>query len=379
MFPTSPTPPTPSPLHTQMISLSRPRPRPPLGPWRPWPPGQRRWNSGHLQNPSKYQPKNLQSPSSALKPTLPYEKHPKILGVTFDPTLTFCAHVNSLADRAKQRLSIMKALAGTTWGQQKESLINTYKASIRSLFTYAAPIWYPYTSPTNISKLQRVQNAAARIATGSVKLSAESHLHAETMMLPIQDHLSLLSCQHLVTCLQPDHPSYPTVTADPGPRDMKKTLQRRFGPQVLRFFVDGAVQDAKVARSILHTEHVDAALRARPLNRVLNLQPPDIAEEELSLPRQYRTTLSQLRSGHCSALNTYRHRIGITHTDTCPSCNQHPHTTQHIFTCSSHPTTLSVEDLWERPPEVADFLATLPFFSFGVPPRPPPEPPPPDN
>ena len=251
--------------------------------------------------------------------TLPLEKNPKILGVTFDPTLTFCAHVDNIVDRAKQRLSIMKALAGTAWGQQKESLVTTYKATIRSLFTYAAPIWFPFISPTNISKLQRVQNAAARIATGSVKLSAESHLHAETKMLPVRDHLSLLCCQHLVTCHQPDHPSYPTVRSDPGPRDMKKTLQQKFGNSVLRFCENGAVRDAGEARQLLHTEYVDSNIRARPPNRVLSLPPPDIADEETALPRQYRSNLSQLRSGHCSSLNAFKHRIGISPTDACPS------------------------------------------------------------
>ena len=47
---------------------------------------------------------------------LPLEKNPQILGVTFDPTLTFSAHVENVARRAKQRFSILKALAGTTWG-----------------------------------------------------------------------------------------------------------------------------------------------------------------------------------------------------------------------------------------------------------------------
>ena len=227
--------------------------------------------------------------------------------------------------------------------------------------------------------MQRVQNAAARIATGSTKLSAESHLHAETKMLPVKDHLSLLSSQFLASSLQPEHASYPTVTANPGPRDMKKTLQRRFGNEVLRFFVNGAVRDAEEVGGLLHTEFVDSSIRARPLNRVLNLQPPDIAEEEIFLPRQYRSTLSQLRSGHCSALNSFRRVIRISETDACPSCNRSPHDTQHIFTCRDHPTTLGVSDLWDRPAEVADFLATLPFFRFGAPPRPPPEPPPPDN
>ena len=133
--------------------------------------------------------------------------------------------------------------------------------------------------------------------------------HAETKILPVKDHLSLLSSQFLATALQLRHPSYPTVTADTGPRDKKKTLQLKFRPHIERFLSNGAVQDAKEARKQLHTEYVDAALRARPLNPVLNLQPPDIAEEESFLPRQYRTTLSQLCSGHCSALNSFKRMI----------------------------------------------------------------------
>jgi len=169
------------------------------------------------------------------------------------------------------------------------------------------------------------------------------------------------------------HTSWSPRTQVPG---IRRKLQSRFGDQVLRFFVNGAIQDAEEVRKQLHTEYVDSNIRSRPPNRVLNLQPPDIAEEETSLPRQYRSALSQLRSGHCSALNTYRHRIGITDTYTCPSCQQSPHDTHHIFTCPSNPTTLGVSDLWERPAEVSDFLATLPFFRFRAPPRPPELPPP---
>ena len=75
-----------------------------------------------------------------------------------------------------------------------------------------------------------MHNAALRITTGSVNASAEDHLHAETKMLPVDDHLSLLCSQFLVTALQPGHLSYPIVTADSGPKDKKKTLQLKFRP-----------------------------------------------------------------------------------------------------------------------------------------------------
>ena len=99
---------------------------------------------------------------------------------------------------------------------------------------------------------------------------------------------------------------------------MKETLQHKFGSEITRFCVNGAVENAEVARTVLHTEYVDHSIRTRPLNRVLHHQPPDInEEEELTLPRSHRTTLSQLRSGHCSSLNEFRHRIGISDTTSC--------------------------------------------------------------
>merc|ERR1712212_1070345 len=45
----------------------------------------------------------------------------------------------------------------------------------------------------------------------------------------------------------------------------------------------------------------------------------------------------------------------------CPSCRGAPHTTAHLFSCPSHPTSLTVRDLWDRPCAVAEFLPSLPF------------------
>jgi len=54
---------------------------------------------------------------------------------------------------------------------------------------YAAPIWFPNTSPYLVQKLQTIQNSALRIATGCVEMASIDHLHEETKILPIQDHL----------------------------------------------------------------------------------------------------------------------------------------------------------------------------------------------
>ena len=86
---------------------------------------------------------------------LPLERTPCILGVTFDPHFKFNAHVKSLVTRAVPRIYILKALTAANWGQHKETILITYKSLIRSLFMYAAPIWFLKSSPSLIQKLQR--------------------------------------------------------------------------------------------------------------------------------------------------------------------------------------------------------------------------------
>ena len=58
----------------------------------------------------------------------------------------------------------------------------------------------------------------------------------------------------------------------------------------------------------------------------------------------HRTALSQLRSGFCSFLNSYREKIGIAGDPSCPSCGWSDHTTDHLFDCPSHPTSLVTRD-----------------------------------
>ena len=173
---------------------------------------------------------------------LPLERNPRILGVTLDPHFTFAPHISSLISRASPRLNILKALAGTTWGQQKETLIVTFKALVRSIFTYAPSIWFPNTSPSNIAMIQTIQNAALRTATGCTKMSPISHLHRETKVLPVKEHLSLLCSQSLAKSPQPSDRFFKTVTLPSGPRNMKQTLQSRFLPTVSPFLVNGPLQ-----------------------------------------------------------------------------------------------------------------------------------------
>ena len=138
--------------------------------------------------------------------TLPTTRTPKILGLTFDPKMTFSSHIKQTTDKAKRTLNILKALTSTTWGKTKETLTTTYKTVTRPILEYASTVWSPMVSKTQIQKLQTVQNAALRVATGCTADTNYRHLHDETRTLPIDNPLRLHSSQTRAKAAAPDHP-----------------------------------------------------------------------------------------------------------------------------------------------------------------------------
>ena len=324
----------------------------------------------------------------ALDCVLPLVQRPKILGVKFDTHLTFSPHARDVARSCTERLKVMKALAGTSWGQDSKTLSITYKALIRSKLDYAAPIWAPNVKNTPLARLQAIQNSGLRIATGAVKMTPPDHLHSEAKMLKVDEHLHLLAAQYLASALRETHPMFPLVTHLPGPRSLKRTLQDAFYEDVAPYLVDGVVPlgHHNDVKNKIHADYVRRAINSRRDNVVLNRTAPPLHSSESRLPRAHRSTMAQLRSGYCSSLNSYLVRVGRADSSTCPQCGVHEHTSVHLFNCPHHPTNLCPIDLWLRPQESASFLSSLPPFSHLPPlappppppprPRPPPEPPP---
>ena len=70
---------------------------------------------------------------------LPLERSPTILGVILVPSISFHKHCNYVSDRIDKRNNMLKALAESSWGQDKETLLMTYNALGKSIANYAAP------------------------------------------------------------------------------------------------------------------------------------------------------------------------------------------------------------------------------------------------
>ncbi len=286
---------------------------------------------------------------------VPTVKKPKILGITFDGLLSFKQHVTDTKTKIQARNNILKALTGSSWGKEKEVIINTYKATGQSLLNYCCPIWTPSLSKTSWQSLQVAQNNALRIATGCHRMTNIDHLHDETKVMKVQPHCEMLSKQFLLASQKPGHPNRVDLGKPPPPRQMKQTLSSKFGREVKTLSRNLTEDNFKSKLKIIHTKSVKNMLNTFDNNKVLNSRPPEIHKSERNLPRTTRSTLAQLRSGYSVYLNSYKARIDPNASDKCPNCDD-CHTTDHLFNCQNNPTNLNVRSLWNKPLDAARFL-----------------------
>ena len=161
---------------------------------------------------------------------------------------------------------------------------------------------------------------------------------------------------------------------------MKNTLYSKYLPSIESLLVNGAVDPANRTRLLneIHTQAVKNTISKLDVNPLLGATPPPVSSSESRLSRTQRTTLAQLRSGHCKLLGDYKVLTGLGTSAICPECLFRRQTVPHLFDCDAAPTHLTVRDLWINPVTVVEFLVILSSFSTLVPPDPPQPPSPPE-
>ena len=139
---------------------------------------------------------------------------------------------------------------------------------------------------------------------------------------------------------------------------MKNTLATLYHDDIAHLVSEGGNTNAthKIGLRVIHSEEVEKYIQSAPHNKVLNAPPPEIHTEEKTLPRKTRSTLSQLRSGYSTYLNSFMSLIDSNIAPNCPKCNDVLHNTLHLFNCPNNATNLEVLDLWRKPRETAEFL-----------------------
>ena len=94
------------------------------------------------------------------------QQAPKYLGVRLDRTLSFKQHLDDVKAKVTSRVSLIRRLAGTTWGASATTLRISTQALVFSAAEYCAPAWC--RSP-HVKKVDTVINNSLRTITGCLK------------------------------------------------------------------------------------------------------------------------------------------------------------------------------------------------------------------
>ena len=129
---------------------------------------------------------------------LRYQKVCRYLGLLFDsPYLTWKNHIDYLVENCNQRLNILKAVASTTWGAERKTLLHIYRAFILSKITYGS-VAYGSASKSLIDRLEVLQNSALRIASGALKSSPIGALRCEVHVPSIWIVIETLTVKYFI-------------------------------------------------------------------------------------------------------------------------------------------------------------------------------------
>ena len=170
-----------------------------------------------------------------------HEPTPRLLGVTFDRTLCFGPHVNTIVKAATSKLKILAKLSYSDWGCNKSDLFRIYQAVVRSKMDYAGPAWQPWLSETQMDKLEVVQNKALRLVTGQTKSTRIEPLRCEaaTTSYDTVSRRNTLKSSEKADRLPHDHPRH-QLLSNSTPQRNKRTSWRSTCLSLSQSLPDGA-------------------------------------------------------------------------------------------------------------------------------------------
>ena len=126
------------------------------------------------------------------------------LGLTVDGTLSWNKHVDMLCNKLKSRLGVYRL----SQILPRHCLVNIYFALIQSVIDYGLTLW-GHTSNSNINKVQKFQNRAARICTQCFDYTiSSSELLLDLGWLNIVKRRDFLTCILIFKCMSGEAPNY---------------------------------------------------------------------------------------------------------------------------------------------------------------------------
>jgi len=132
----------------------------------------------------------------------------KFLGLIFDKKLTFIPHIKYLKDRCTKALQLIRVVAHTDWGADRQVLLRLYRSLIRSKLDYGCFI-YGSARESYIKSLDTIHHQGLRLVLGAFRTSPAESLYAEAHEAPLALRRQKLAMQYFVKLSScPNNPAY---------------------------------------------------------------------------------------------------------------------------------------------------------------------------
>ena len=135
---------------------------------------------------------------------IPWNTHVRYLGIILDSKLLFKRHINSVTHKASGTLLRLFPLLARDSTLTLTNKLTLYKLIIRSIFSYAAPVW-SNTSFYNYRRLKVWQSKCLRVIGNYPRRTPIPFLHATLNIPPIREFIYSLTDKFFNR--RPTHPN----------------------------------------------------------------------------------------------------------------------------------------------------------------------------
>ena len=220
---------------------------------------------------------------------MPYRSHPTYLGVKLDRQLTYRQHLEGIRSKVSARNSLIRCLAGTSWGAKTSTLRISVLAVSYSAAEYAAPAW---CRSKHTRKLDVALSHTTRIITGCLQPTPTKCLPVLAGILPPSLRREELTSKFVDKVVASEYyPLHSRISSTPGsflPR--QRFLSRR--PFTRHAVLLHGTPQFNIMESWMNNW---SAARSRLVE--FGLSPANKLPPGSDLPRKEWSTLNRLRIG----------------------------------------------------------------------------------
>ena len=106
------------------------------------------------------------------------------MGLLFDRSLSWKHPINFMVDKYHKRINILKALSGTKWGTNKETMVKVKRGLIWSCFDYGSEV-YDSACESNKLKIDRIQYQSLRLCTEALRCTSVDAIQVDCGEMPL--------------------------------------------------------------------------------------------------------------------------------------------------------------------------------------------------